>query len=216
MSQHVLELEALFKDHGVYSGITNSLVLERAVYDQRALVQPLPTAFQLQILDLTHVWSDRDSGAVHSDFLALAVAVYTYIKPHLSPQQRYRHSFPELLAAFTLLLVERQPDDVPVFHNASFILRVVHAELRMMQPPGYELTTLTPWLGLTSSVSGSRCGSPLQLAIRADSVAFFANQIAATHLRDVPFSLTTASQARIVAWFVSELLWWRLSNFTQH
>ena len=35
MHQHVLELEILFEDHGVCSGtITDSLVLERVVYEQ--------------------------------------------------------------------------------------------------------------------------------------------------------------------------------------
>ena len=88
MYQHFLELEPLFEEYGVCSGsVTDSLVLERTVYEQRALVQPLPTApqlanrqkgvrllldlvvtcafpvhtceFTLQILDLTHVWSNR-------------------------------------------------------------------------------------------------------------------------------------------------------------
>ena len=110
MYWHLLELEARFEDHGVGSGvITDSLVLERTVYEQRALVQPLPTAPQLankqkrsrspldpvhttvlalQILGLTHVWSTRRSGVIDSDdLLPLAAAVYMCIKPHLSPQQ---------------------------------------------------------------------------------------------------------------------------------
>ena len=38
----------LFEDHGICSGvITDSHVLERAVYEQRALAQPLPSASQL-------------------------------------------------------------------------------------------------------------------------------------------------------------------------
>ena len=45
MVQPVLELEVLFEDNGVRSGaITDTPVLERAVYEQRALVQPQPTA----------------------------------------------------------------------------------------------------------------------------------------------------------------------------
>ena len=111
--QHVLELEVLFEDHGVCSGIiTDSLDLERVVYEQHALAQPPPTAihlgdrqkgiqllldlavtcafpaptsgFALQILDLTHVWANRDTGIIGSDdLLAFAAAVYMHIKPHL-------------------------------------------------------------------------------------------------------------------------------------
>ena len=45
MHRHVLELEALFEDHGVCSGdIADSLALERVLNEQRALVQPLPSA----------------------------------------------------------------------------------------------------------------------------------------------------------------------------
>ena len=168
--QHVLELEVLFEDHIVCSGvITDSLVLECVVHGQRALIQPLPTTLQLdnrqkrlhlllnlavtyafpahtsefafQILDLTHVWSNRDSGIVDSDdLLALDAAVYMYIKLHLSPQQRHPHSLPELLAAFAALFVRRQPDAVPGLHSASAVQRVVHAEFRMLQQLGYELS----------------------------------------------------------------------------
>ena len=48
MYQHFLELEAFFEDHSVCAGVvvTDSLVLERTVYEQRARVQPLPTALQ--------------------------------------------------------------------------------------------------------------------------------------------------------------------------
>ena len=42
MYQYALELEALFEDHGVCSGvITDSLALEGVLYGQRALAQPL-------------------------------------------------------------------------------------------------------------------------------------------------------------------------------
>ena len=75
-------------------------------------------------LFLTHVWSNRDSGIIDSDdLLALAAAVHMYIKLRVSPQQRYPHRLPELLTAFTALLVRRQPDDVPVLHNASAMQR---------------------------------------------------------------------------------------------
>ena len=100
--------------------------------------------FELQILDLAHVWSNGESDLVDSDdLLALAAAVYMYIKLHLSPKQRYPRCLPELLTAFAALLVRRQPDDVPVLQSASTVQRVVHAEFRMLQQLGCELTTLT-------------------------------------------------------------------------
>ena len=40
MHRHFLELEIVFEDHGVCSGtVTDSLVLQRVVYEQRALAQ---------------------------------------------------------------------------------------------------------------------------------------------------------------------------------
>ena len=48
MYRHVLELEALFEDHGVFSGdIADSLALERVLNEQRALAQPQISASQL-------------------------------------------------------------------------------------------------------------------------------------------------------------------------
>ena len=48
MCGHVVELEALFEDHGVCSGdIADSLALERVLYEQRALAQPFPSALLL-------------------------------------------------------------------------------------------------------------------------------------------------------------------------
>ena len=79
MCQHLLELEVLFGDHGVFSGvITDSLVFERTVYSLtggfQAKRSPLlldlvatsafsihVSEFALQTLDLTHVWSTRNS-----------------------------------------------------------------------------------------------------------------------------------------------------------
>ena len=50
----------------------------------------------------------------------------------------------------------------------------------------------------------------------ADSLAFLANQLAATLMWDVPFSFTsTASHISMAAWVVSALLWCRLYSFTQ-
>ena len=46
--EHVLELEALFENHGVCSGvITDSLAIEVVLYEQRAFAQPPPSALQL-------------------------------------------------------------------------------------------------------------------------------------------------------------------------
>ena len=117
MYQRVLEL-VLFEDHAVCSGaIPDSLVLERVVYERRALMQSLrevpqldnrqngaqslfdlvvknafparTNEFALEILDMTHVWSNRDSGINDSDDLhALAGAVHRHTKLHISPQQR--------------------------------------------------------------------------------------------------------------------------------
>ena len=69
----------------------------------------------------------------------------------------------------------------------------------MLQQLGDELTTLTPmaWVDifrqrftLRQQQQQEDLLSRLQPAIRADTLAFFANQLAATHLQDVPFSLT--------------------------
>ena len=78
-------------------------------------------------------------------------------------------------------------------------------------------------LGLTSSVGGTRWQQHrlqddslirLQPAVRTDSKAAIADQVAATHFRDVPFCLTsTASQVGAAAWSVFVLQWWRLSLF---
>ena len=79
------------------------------------------------------------------------------IKLHLSPQQKYPRSLPELLTAFAALHVRRQRDDVPVLRSASTVQRVVHAEFRMLQQVGYELATIAPMVfGLTSTVGGIR------------------------------------------------------------
>ena len=119
MYRHFLELEALFEDHGVCSGvIIDSLALDRVLYEQRTLAEPLPSALQLvnrqkevhflsglavayavpphtseftlQIPDLTHIWSGSNSHVIElDDILALAAAVYMCITLHLSLQQRY-------------------------------------------------------------------------------------------------------------------------------
>ena len=179
------------------------------VYEQRALVQPPPTApqlanrqqevhflldlpvtcafpahtseFALQILDLTHVWSNRDSGMIDSGGLfALAAVVYMNIKLRLSPRQMYPHSLTELLTAFTALLVRQQPDDVLALHNAYTIQHVVQAEFRMLHKLGNELATLSPtaWVDIFRrrfTLRKQLQGDPLdwpQLAVRAYSLRF--------------------------------------------
>ena len=76
--------------------------------------------FALQIIDLTQAWSNGASGTIEcDDLLALAAAVYVYIKLHFTPQQTYPRSLLELHAAFAALFVRRQPDDVPELHTPS-------------------------------------------------------------------------------------------------
>ena len=124
-----LELETFFEDDGVFSRvITDSLSLERALYERCALVQshqphswptgkgvlvscltafppPHTSGFTLQILDLAHIWSDSDADVIElDDILAVAAAVYMFIKMNLLPLQRYPSTLPELLTAVAELL----------------------------------------------------------------------------------------------------------------
>ena len=160
----LLELEALFQDHGVCSGLViDSLALERVLHEQRALAQPLPSAIHLdqrqrgpisclislspllfQVLDTTHIWSGNDSDVIEpDDILALAAAVNVLIKLHLSPQQSKARTLPELLTAVAALLARPQPDDALVLHSACTIQQVTHIEFRMLEQLGQELATLT-------------------------------------------------------------------------
>ena len=151
------------------------------------------------------------------DLLALAAAVHVHIKLHSSPQQRYPRSLTEITTTFAALLVRRQPDDVPELHNVYTIQRIQDVETAGLGANNPH----TQWLA--STIGGVRCGNNyrrilnrLQLVARADSLAFLANQLAATHFRDVPSSVTsTASQIGIAAWADSALLWWRFCSFTQ-
>ena len=77
----------------------------------------------------------------------------------------------------------------------------------MLQQLGYELTTLPPmaWVDIFRQrftlQQQQLQGDPLkqvQPAARADSLAFFENQSAATHLRDVP-TLRFHSQVGVAA-----------------
>ena len=175
--------------------------------------------------DLTNTWSGSDSDVIESDdILALAAAVYMFIKLHLSPQHRYPRSLPELLTAFAALPTSQQPGDVPVLHNAFTIQRVAHIGFRMVQQLGCELATLTSmawvdifrWRFALRQQRRPQGDSLIRLppAVPTDSLAFLANQVAATHFQDVPFCLTSrASQVGVAAWFVSVLFGWRLSLF---
>ena len=104
---------------------------------------------------------------------------------HLSPQQSFPRSLPELLAAFAALLVRRQPEDVPELHDTYTIHLAVHAEFRMLQQLGYGLTTLTPvaWVDIYRRRYTLRQQlhkdpfNRLQQADRADSLAFLTNQL---------------------------------------
>ena len=76
--------------------------------------QPEPVNFPLQVIDLTQTWSNEVTVTIEcDDQLAMAAAVYIYVKLHFTPQQRYPRSLPELLTAFAALLFQRQADDVP-------------------------------------------------------------------------------------------------------
>ena len=89
----------------------------------------------------------------------------------------------------------------------------------MLQQLSCELTTLTPMAWALHVAAAAATGEPLnqlQPTVRPDSLAFPANQLAATHIPDVPFSVnSTASQIGLAAWAVSALLWWRLCSVTQ-
>ena len=142
-----LELEILFEDHGLCSEvIADFLALESAIYERRALIQPLPSAsesanrqrsahflsdlavssafhphsseFSLQVLDLTHVWSHSDSDVIELDDI-LASAVYMFIKLTLSPQQTYPRRLPRIAYCCSWLLTRQQLDDVPVLRSTS-------------------------------------------------------------------------------------------------
>ena len=100
--------------------ITDSLALERAISRRCALVQPLPSSsqlankrrarflsdlavayafpphtggFTLQVLDLTHTWSDRGDDVIDlKDILALTAAVYMFIERSKGTPARFPNS----------------------------------------------------------------------------------------------------------------------------
>ena len=155
----------------------------------------------------------KDSGTIDSDdLLALAAAVYMYIKLHLSPQTGYPCSLSELLAAFAALLVRLQTDDVPVLHNAYTIQQVVHTEFRMLQQLGCALATLTPvWVDIFR-----RRFTLWQQQLQGDPSTGSNRQFVLTRRNPLPECPSLTSTARLAARFVSVLLRWRLSSFAQH
>ena len=75
---------------------------------------PQTCGFTLQFLDLPHIWSGNDSDVIEpEDILALAAAVYMFIKLYLSPEERHPHTFPTV--------AKQQLNDVSVLHNACTI-----------------------------------------------------------------------------------------------
>ena len=89
---------------------------------------PITGELALQVFDLPHIWSSSVSNVIEpGDVLAVAAAVFMFIKLHLSPQQRYPRTLPELLTAVAALLTRRQPNDAAVLHNAHTI---AHVEIR--------------------------------------------------------------------------------------
>ena len=146
------DVEALLEDHG-------SFALERAIYEWRALVLPLPSAFQLanrqrpvscltfcRCLCLARICSGSDADVIElDDILALAAAVHLPIELDPAwPQQRYPRTLPELLTGVAELLTRHQPDDVPVLHDASTIQKITRVEFRILELLEFELVTLTP------------------------------------------------------------------------
>ena len=82
-------------------------------------------------------WSGSDSDVIApDDILALDAAFYMFIQLHLSPQQWYPRTLPELLAAVAALLTRQQPGDVPALHNAYTIQQVARVEFRMLEQLG--------------------------------------------------------------------------------
>ena len=67
-----------------------------------AYVLPLHTCeFSLQVIDLTHGWSNAMTEQIaHADLLAMVAAVYIYVKLRVTPEQRYTHALLQPLEAF--------------------------------------------------------------------------------------------------------------------
>ena len=102
------------------------------------------------------------------DILALAAAVYMFMELHLSPQQRYPRTLPELLAAVAARLARQEANDALVLHNAYTIQKVARAGFKMLDQLGYSILPnkrrathvfLVPGLAIaTGSRSRRLCG----------------------------------------------------------
>ena len=80
MHRHVLELEALFEDHGVCSGvITDSFALERMLHEQRALAQPLLQPYS---------WPMRERVSISCSLLPV-LSCFTLVKLHWKSLTRH-------------------------------------------------------------------------------------------------------------------------------
>ena len=125
MDNRVPDLEGLFEDQGICDFTINTfLALEQEVYEHRALPRPplsgaqtanrqrgpqfvndLQAAsgfppqcvdFALQIVDLTHTWSDQASDQLQlQDLLTLIAVMFLFVRTYASPQQRYPRSLPD-------------------------------------------------------------------------------------------------------------------------
>ena len=131
-----------------------------------------------------------------------------YIKLHLSPHKATREASPNYLQRSERYLLN---DNLMTSQNTTECLHHPASRthrIRDAATAGCE----HPWLGLTSTVGGTRLRQQqlpgdslnrLQQAARADSLAFLADQHAATHSREVPFSVTsTAKSARLRGLFL--------------
>ena len=184
---------------------TDSLDLEHVVYEQRAMVQPPPAVIQLasrqrgvqflldltitysfpaqtskfalQITDLTQIWSNELTGIIeYDDLLAMATTVHIYIK--------------------------LRDGNLMTSHNSIIAtpLSRSYTGIQDIATPGL-WSNNTNWIDIyrrRHTLRQQLQRDPLfqeQHATLADSLAFLANQLAATHIWDVPFSFTsTATQ----------------------
>ena len=221
MHQGDLELDTLLEDHGVCSGvIADSLALEWTVHERSDLAAacafpPHVCGFTLQI-DLTHSWSDNDAEVILlGDILALAAAVFMFMKLHPLPQQRYLPTLPELLTAVAELLTRQQNTDAPVLYIAARnIQQVSCVEFQILEELGFELAAVTPAARFEVFSRRFQLWQQEQLlqqphlAVPPAFLADFADQIIAAHIHSLPFSDgSTASQIGAATWFVAVLLW---------
>ena len=132
MFRHVSELEALFLEPQVLVNRHKEVYFLSDLAVAFAFT-PHTGEFTLHFLDQTHIWSGSGSDVIEfDDILALAAAVYMFIKLHLSPQhsldqsQRY---FPgSNLMMFRCSTMRNQ--------------QVAHVEFRLLEQMGYEVAPM--------------------------------------------------------------------------